>query len=494
LIAKDSTPDVEDLIAADQWKAAARLIFTEARTADKHEPDIVTGQAKAGFIQDALETINGTNPGSRSWLLMTVVKEAPSLVSDKRDELIRNALTLARARTNRISDNYLRSGDLARIALYHSAQGAENEAKAIFSEALAAAEAGLLEEGSGGFRQITEQMRSASPAEVKPWMLSMLQSSVKKEIANFPSAFDVMLSMIQSRSGKTNKTANPVSLAFACIDLVKVAGEIKSRGQIAFFVECATVSINEIDKTSMRKHATEKLAEMEFEVGYEKLILSDLPSIDALRKARAGNIEKSYRVIVSEFGENLYVDHSLTAYERVYSDAIKRGDLKTAQFFAERPVRQLLYYEVSVWRRLAEKQSEQGERKLASESYGRALSTVDRLNASPEVYDSDIRDIVNLGESLCRNGRQDEGHRTLLIAKSLLEKISEKRIDDRIEASILVSKSLWQLGIKTDAKKLIQQAYSDVHSYDTIKPIHAMQKAEWLVQIGQTISMFSESR
>lgn len=197
-IAKESISDVEHLIATDHWEEAAKLMFQEARATDRHESKIVAGQAKAGFIQDALETIEGTHPASRSWLLMTVVNEAPSLPSDKRDDLIRNALASARARTNRTADNYLRSGNLARIALYYSAQGSENDARAIFSEAVASAEAGLTEEGTGGFRQITEQMHSALPGEVKPWMISMLQSSLNKAVANLPNVVDVMLSMISS--------------------------------------------------------------------------------------------------------------------------------------------------------------------------------------------------------------------------------------------------------------------------------------------------------
>lgn len=489
-IAKESISDVEHLIATDHWEEAAKLMFQEARAIDRHEPNIVTGQAKAGFIQDALETIEGTHLASRSWLLMTVVNEAPSLPSDIRDDLIRNALASARARTNRTADNYLRSGNLARIALYYSAQGSENDARAIFLEAVASAEAGLTEEGTGGFRQITEQMRSALPGEVKPWMISMLQSCLNKAVANLPNIVDVMLSMISS---KMVKTADPGSLAFACIDLVAVAGRLESRDHVPPFIECATSSIAKIDKTSMKSHASEALAKAEDEAGYSSAS-SDSPIVEAMREARAGNIEKSYQIIVSKFGENLYVDQRMAAYEKVFNDAISRGDLKTALYYAERPVRQLSSHEVSIWRQLAEKQIEMGDRPSASDSYRKALSILDRLNTSPQVYEFDISAIVNLGESMLRNGMQDEGRRTLLLSQSLLERISEKQMLDRTTASISVSKSLWRIGVNTYAKKLIQQAYSYANSYDTKKLHGEMDKARLLALIGQAISIFPDSK
>ena len=489
-IAKESVPDVEHLIATGQWEAAARLIFKEARATNRHESDIVTGQAKAGFIQDALETIEGTHAASRSWLLMTVVNEAPSLPSDKRDDLIRNALASARARTSRTADNYLRSGDLTRIALYYSAHGSENDARAIFSEAVASAEAGLSEESSGGFRQITGQMRSAPAGEVKPWMLSMLQSSLNKAVANLPNIVDVIRSMISS---KMLKTADTGSLAFACIDLVAVAGRLESRDHIPPFIECATSSIAKIDKTSMKNRASEALAKAEDEAGYSNAS-PDLPIVVAMREARTENIEKSYQIIVSKFGENLYVDQRMAAYEKVFNDAISRGDLKTALYFAERPVRQLSSHEISVWRQLAEKQIEMGDKESASDSYRKALTILDRLNASPRVHEFDISAVVNLGESMLRNGMEDEGRRTLLLSQPLLERVSEKQMLGRITASISVSKSLWRIGVNTEAKKLIQHAYSYAHSYDTKKRLGDMHKARLLARIAQAISTFPESK
>lgn len=467
-IAKEPISDIDGLIAADRWKEATRLIFVEARATNKHEPSIVIGQAKAGFVEDALDTIKATHSASRSWLLMSLVHEAPSLSAEKRDELLGDALESARHKTVGKSPNYLKSGDLARIALYYSGKGAANDAQLIFSEAVTAAEKGITEEGSGGFRQITELIRRAPTGEIKPWMLSVLQLSLKK-------------------------TDDARNLAFACIDMVAVAARLESHDLMASFVDCSNSAIAKISVAPMKKSAIEALSRAKDEAGNSTFTPSNSPFNEAIREARAGNAQKSYE-IVSGLGQNLYVDHKGAAYEQVFSDAIRRGDLKTALYFAERPARQLSYQEVSVWQRLAEKQIESGNRQSASDSYGRASLALGRIDSSANIYLFDIQSAVRLGESMLQNGMKDEGRRTLRRVQPLLERISEKRIDDRVKASIAVSGALWRLGMQTEAKRLIQQAYFYAHSYDT-KRLHGdMEKARLLASIGQSISTYPESK
>lgn len=467
-IANEPASETERLIAKDEWGKAARLIFAEARATYKHEPSIITGQAKAGLIEDALETIEGTNPGSRSWLLMSLVREAPSLSPEKRDELVRKALDSARNHTGGTAPNYIKSADLTRIALYHSGQGAEGDAKAIFAEALAAAERGLAEENSGGFRQVTEEMRRTRPGETKPWMLSALRVSL-------------------------SKATNQQNLAFACIDMVVVSGRFKNHDLVGPFIECAASSIPKIDKASIKTSASEGLAKAKDEAGYSSTAPSASPFMEAIREARAGNAEKSYAV-VSALGQNLYVSHKQAAYEQVLDDAFKRGDLITALYFAERPMGQLFYQELSVWRRLAEKQIEIGDRQSASASYRKASSALSAINSSPNIYLFHIQSVLFLGESMLQNGMKVEGRRTLLLAQSLLDRISMKQVADRVNASISVSESLWRIGMQTEAKKLSLQAYLSAHSADAKRFNGDMEKARLLSRVGQSISMYSKSK
>ncbi|EXI66039.1 MAG: hypothetical protein AW08_02778 [Candidatus Accumulibacter adjunctus] len=465
-IAKEPISDVDGLIAADRWQEAARLIFLEARATNKHESAIVIGQARAGFVDDALDTINATHIASRSWLLMSLVHEAPSLSTEKRDELLRNALDSARGNAVGKWPNYLKSGDLARIALYYSGKGATSDAELIFSEAVTAAEKGLTEEGGGGFRQITELMRRAPAGEIKPWMLSVLPRSL-------------------------NKTEDARSRAFACIDMVSVAARLQSRDLMAPFLDCSNSAIAKIRVAGMRMSAVEALATAKDEAGISNFAPSDSPFFEAIREARAGNTEKSYE-IVSGLRQNLYVDHKGEAYEQVFSDAIRRGDLKTAVYLAERPAGQLAYREVSVWQRLAEKQIETGDRESASDSYGKASLAVGRISSSANIYFFDIQSVVRLAESMLRHGMKEEGRRTLLLVQPLLERISERRIDDRIKASIAVAEPLSRLGMRSEAKRLIRQAYFYAHSYDTERLHGDMEKARLLASIGQSISLYSK--
>ena len=101
-----------------------------------------------------------------------------------------------------------------------------------------------------------------------------------------------------------------------------------------------------------------------------------------------------------------------------------------------------------MWQRLAEKQIESGNRQSASDSYGKASLALGRIDSSANIYLFDIQSAVRLGESMLQNGMKDEGRRTLRLVQPLLERISEKRIDDRVKAAIAFSGALWRLGMQ----------------------------------------------
>ena len=142
-------------------------------------------------------------------------------------------------------------------------KGAANDAQLIFSEAVTAAEKGLTEEGGGGFRQITELMRRAPTGEIKPWMLSVLQLSLKK-------------------------TDDARNLAFACIDMVAVAARLESHDLMASFVDCSNSAIAKISVAPMKNSAIEALSRAKDEAGNSTFTPSNSPLIEAIREARAG--------------------------------------------------------------------------------------------------------------------------------------------------------------------------------------------------------------
>ena len=130
VFAQKKSSYVERALKVNDWGVAARQIFIEARILDPHASSIVAGQAAAGYIDDALTTIDGTHKGKRSWLLITLLREAPSIPSEKKKQLLQDAVESARTGT---AGHYIRSGDLARIALYFSGQRSESDSRQMFT-------------------------------------------------------------------------------------------------------------------------------------------------------------------------------------------------------------------------------------------------------------------------------------------------------------------------------------------------------------------------
>lgn len=458
--AAPTASNVSDAIKTNEWARAARLMFVEANNAYPHVLQTVKGQAQAGYVEDAIKSIEGAPPGTRSWLLVLLLREAPALSATTKNQLIQDALASARNRTARSSD-YIRSGYLAKVSIYYSVQGREGEAKSIFSEALASANAGLAEEGSGGFRQITEELRSISTHEIKPWMIDAVWANLK----------------VAQRTD---------DVAFACIDMVVAAG--KYRLQTATpFLDCAAASVAKTWSRSRKRRLREALASAQDEIGLTDRELTDSPVDKAIREARAGNPQGAH-AIISTLNQNLYVDHKMDGFLRIFDDAIKRRDFVTAKYFAEHPVNQVSYRIINVWQLLAQAQWDAGDRTSAQASYQKSMVALDEMASTMEVYWFDIKSVVELSESLSKHGAKADSRRCAVLAQSLLERISEKRVDDRIRALTAVAELFWRLGVRKTAKELWLSAYSAAHSYDTSRLYGGMEKADLLADVAQSIS------
>lgn len=461
-IAEDASSDVETLIKANKWKEATRAVFIEAREAYKHEPSISIGLAKAGFLEEALDTVAREHPNTWSWRLLSLVREVPSIPQAKKEDLIQKSLDAARNETGKAA-NYIKSGDLARLALFYSREGKESQAKSVFSEAVVAAEKGMAEEGSGGYRQITEAMARDHEA-VKAWMLDPLRENV-------------------------GRTGEPFNVAFACLDLASVTKRIGRTDQESEFVKRGIAAAKKIDKAPMRKSALDQLAVVAQEIGVADSGLEIPPDALAVREAAAGNAPKAY-VIVSSLGQTLYVDHQMAAYEKVFNDAIKRDDLTTALYFAERPIKKISSAESGVWQKMAEKQMERGDKKAAFESYEKAVSALGSSASNSQRYLFDIKAALLLGESMRRNGLDAKGHRMIQEAQTMVGQIYEKQTEDRIKAFTLVAEAFWRLGSRAEAKGMLLEAYRLAHSYDVTRYLGDMKKGQSLSEVGQTTSLF----
>lgn len=461
VFAKQADLDVEGAIRSGNLARAGRLIFVEARSANAHETGIVLGQAKAGYVKDAMETIDGTWPASRSWLLVLLMREATGLSSEFKSQLMQDALESARKRMAGNATNYIRSGDLARVSIYFSGQGRDDEAKHIFSEALATATKGLAEESTGGFRQVTEEVRNAPTSEIRRWMIDAIEATF--------------------RTARRSE-----NLAFACVDMVVVAGKMNS-DLARPFIECGAASIAEARSSPMREMAAESLAKAKNEIGITDRDPPGSFTQKAIREARAGHPQNAY-AIVSALDQNLYVDQKTDAYMGVFDDAIHRGDLVAAKYFAERPVRQLMFREIYVWQKVAEAQLAVRDGASAQLSYRKALAALDKMASSSVAYWFDIRSILELSRSLVKNGDAVNGRRCLAIAQSLINRIPDTRMGERVRAWAALAESFWKFGAQTAAKGLWVLAYSAAHSYDT-KQLHGnMEKARLLTTVAKSIS------
>lgn len=472
-ISTPPTIDTQELIDEDDWLKLAQQIFLEARSTYKFEPGIIIGQAKGGFIQDALDTIEGLHPTSQSGKLISLLRNASVLSKEKRNELIQKAINAARENTYKSAPHNLKSGELINIALYYSSQGDDNHSKELFYEAIREAEAGLTEVAGNSYQRITDRLNWAPAEEIKPWMLEIIR-------ANF------------------RKTKNAKDLAYTCRDMAEVAFKIHDHDQATMYIKCAESAIKNIKKSRLQKHAIKQLDKTKDKLHYASGSETGSRFSQAIREARSGNIKKSYE-IVSKLRDNLYVDPKLSAYQRIFKDAIKRNDLITAKYFAERPVRELPYVAINTWTTLAEKQVENGDEKSALMSYEKASSELDKISTSKIVYDSHIKSILQLSASMLRNNLKTDARKTLLLAQQLLEKIPKHRLNDRIKASIFVSEALWQNKRYNEAKQFFKNAYEYTHLYDTNKSKLSKRysdtsKAQLLSTIGQLAVTFGTNK
>ena len=162
---------VESLLKNNKWEEAARAIFLEAKSISPLEWTIPALLASSGFLKDALEAIADMHPNAQPRALLTLVDETSPISQEKKNELVQLALGTVRKRPSD-SSNYLKSGEFAQVAIFYSRAGSDDKARTIFDEALKAAESGLSEKDSGGYRQITNAMVSA-PSGNRDWMVSL---------------------------------------------------------------------------------------------------------------------------------------------------------------------------------------------------------------------------------------------------------------------------------------------------------------------------------
>lgn len=447
--------ETEQLLTHGTWIVAAQQIFSEARTLNRHEPAIAQGQIRAGLIDDALITINGTHAVSRVWLVSELIRKSPALPETTRAQLFKQAAQTAQA--NAHAD--LAAGDFTKLALLSVREGNIELGKTLFTEAILSAQKGQGED-SVGLQRITEELARAPLSELKGWMLTELIEALPKSSAD--------------------------KLAFPCIDLLSVAGRLEEPKHYPILLEYAQRGIANISRDGVQNNAAAALAEVKLELGLLDEARALPPALSAKVAARNGQLAEA-QAIIQDMPQGLYVDLAQDTYQAVIRDAFQRGDLAAAEFFISHPVRDLPAVQLANWQTLAQHQLQAGQPQRSDESDARSVEVLPRLSAAQDVYGPHVQTVAHLAIALQRKGRHRQAQQVIQVAQKLLARISDRRIDDQIEAQLGVAAALWWTDQRPAAHYSILQAYQKVQQMPEDDYSAVRRKARQLAVLGNAI-------
>lgn len=453
---------VENLITQGQWKLASREILAEERAIDKHELSLPLAQLNAGYLDEALTTISGFHQVSKAEALLSIVENSETMKMADKLKIIGQALVAARG-IRGISASYLKSGDLANIALCYSTNEQLDDTRVIFEEALRAADMGLREEGAGGYQRITQALLK-KPTALRDWMLPLIEARLKREQQN-----------------------ENTTLAYR--DLAKLSLALNKAQHAITMIESGFVSAKSIKKAHQKNSILESLDELAIDAGYERRIPKKSIYTLALSASRSGHPDKAIELL-SPLPKNLYVDYGQVAYKRVFDDVIKRDDLKAALFFAEHPVRPIAWSHSSVWKQVGDLQIRHQQLVAAKTSYINALGVIANSREHERYYE-DISSQLNVGFAMLENGFKEQGFNAILATLPMLGHINQRRVSDRIKATSLVAGALWKIGLEKEATGTLLKSYQLVSSYT---PEGNWGKAELLVDCAITLTSFEKEK
>lgn len=465
---KENAKDIESLIEARNWKDTSRSIFLEAQNVNPREWSIAVNQAKSGFIDDAIASAQLMFPVSRSMLLLEVSQSAPTLPLSRQKELVHAALKNAKGDTG---SDYHRSGDLAAICLIYVAWGMDSAAQAIYGEALSAAEKGFVQQGNGGYRRISEELLKVDVQLVREWMLDPLL----KRIAN---------------------TSDPLNLVFTYRDLAQLEYRMGKKSDAIGLLNQGISASTKMEAGNLKAAAVGGLANLAIEIGEigfaerygEQRQL--LPSY-AIYKAATGSHSEAL-ALISKLKNGFYVDHKTEVQSKIVSDAVRRGDINSAIFYAERLSECPASIEMSLWTQIAALQATNGDKKSARASYTRAEELL-RKKKESEYYSQEIAATVTLGESMFKNGFRDDGSKIVSAAVRQIQTIPSRRAQDRISTRARTAPILTVIGKHAAATDLLLEAYWMAHDYPESNSTAKMEKAALLSEIGIAAGKMSES-
>ncbi|MFZ6044949.1 tetratricopeptide repeat protein [Pseudomonas sp. CR3202] len=396
---------VESLVNEGKWRNASRNLFLEARRISPRLWGLAREQALAGFVADAVETAEAKPVGMRPVILLEVAEKAPDLDDSERLHLLQRALSYARqTEVGRLA--------LTSISMAYLQLGYEEDARRVYEEALTSA-AKL----PGIHRRMADDLVMKEDVRLQAWMLHPLVASLDKmsdaeEVAHTCAA----LARLQIRAGLPEAALQTVQTGFT--------------------------AAQRIARVPARRIANKRLAQVAIELGdmdaarqygSDEVLAPDY----AIHAAALGYHEEAL-AIIADLNANLYVDYRSETLGTIISGALKRGDVEAARIFIGQLPEGHHRLRAQSWTHLAESELAGGNRSGAEAAYKAAWSQYAH-SFHDSVYAWDIDVLIELARSLRRSGFTDSAGTIADALPSFVDRISSRRIADRIKAEAAVA-------------------------------------------------------
>lgn len=451
------------LIMAERWSEAARAILREAAAVASSTGGLPEAQARAGYLGDALDTIAHLHPNSQSWGYLALVRGTPNLNPEMKEQLLVRAAAAARAD---VAHHLLmfRAGELAQLAVFHAQEGRTATAASLYAEALETATRSLQDQSNGGYRPVTQELRTATPGAVSEAMFEQVR---------------VLLPSVRAAQERT----------FACVDLA-VAAQRQGKPALAdVFIACGLVESKGLANAGQRASAEEELGLVAVRTGLHHPALEKPAKVEALREARDGRCEEAYAIAARQ-GQNLYVNVAQDVLSALVDDALSRGDMNCALYIAERPRTSVGFVDAETWQRIADKQAARRESQLAAVSYRKAADVLTDGHVGYQRSEYDVRRALQLADAMLSAGLTTDSTQLVRQAHGMLVKIYPRNIDGRLAASIALAPALWRVGESAAAKQLLADACDRLAHYDE-SGTGKIRKAQYLVAAGDAAAQIA---
>ena len=365
----------------------------------------------------------------QSDVLLALVAEVPSMAPKRAIELIQRALDMTRAMPVSVA-HPAKCGELTRAALLYERLGAKLDSRALFNEALKAAEQVAAENSSAGYRQVSEALAHA-PQESTHWMLTRIAAP------------------LESQEQSTD-------LAYAYRDLARVALALGNRPMAMQLMERSVSTAQAMPPNLAQRFVIEDLRGVATQAGFA-LKLPE-PAWDAQ-----------------------------PMHDRQLEDALRREDLDAAVVLAEHPTEPTPDTQVNAWRQIAELQVKKKKKKEAMKSYVRAAKVLSERHDAKHAWNV-VKAAVALGVSMRQNGLEAEGRQVMLQAIAWMKLMPSRKLDDHVMAATLIAENLWHYGMVAEVKQLMVGSYRIAGEYGETQELD---QARLLSRMGLTLSRFA---